>query len=319
MNLPEHIRKFPYVLAPLAGYTDHAFRLICREYGASLTYTEMVSEYTIATPRLKPRMVKITHFTEAERPVGIQLFGNRPEMFHDAAKACEEMGFDLIDINFGCPVRRVAGSGSGSSLLLDLPLAAKIVENTVRAVKIPVSIKIRSGWDSEKQVFLDFNKMAEDYGVSIITLHPRTRAQMFKGRSNWEHIRILKQKSKLFVIGNGDVTSRDEALRMQKETGCDAVMIGRAAIGNPFLFKQIAEPGYEPTVRERLQTAKRHFELLYSFKEMHGLFEARKYFNKYIKGFDRAADLRKKLMTIEDREEIIKVLDSLPEMQEPIK
>ncbi len=314
MNVLEQIKKFPYVLAPLAGYTDHAFRMLCREYGASIAYTEMVSEYTMAVPRLRPKMEKLTYFTPEEKPVAIQLFGNRADMFYDAAKASEEMGFDLIDINFGCPVRRIAGSGSGASLLLDLPLAEKIVQNTVKAVKVPVSIKIRSGWDDSKIVFLEFNKMAEDNGVSIITLHPRTRMQQFKGKSNWEHIRILKEKSKLFVIGNGDVITAGDAFRMQKETGCDAVMIGRAAIGNPFIFKEIMEPGYMPSLRERILTSLSHFELLYSFKGQRGMLEARKYFNKYIKGFDRAADVRKKLMTMDDKDEIVKYISGLQEV-----
>lgn len=315
MNLFEHVKKFPFVVAPLAGYTDYPFRKLCREYGASLAYTEMVSEFTMATERLRPRMEKLTYFTPEEKPVGIQLFGNKADMFYDAAKAAEEMGFDIIDINFGCPVRKVAGSGSGASLLLDILLAEKIVQNTVKAVKIPVSIKIRSGWDDKTQVFLDFNKMAENNGISAITLHPRTRMQMFKGKSNWEHIKILKENSKLFVIGNGDVTNRDDAFRMKKETGCDAVMIGRAAIGNPFIFKEIADETYSPTLRERIITASRHFELLYALKGRFGMLESRKYFNKYLKGFDRASDVRQILMKLEDREEILRFLKNMPEAQ----
>ncbi|MEI7543008.1 MAG: tRNA dihydrouridine synthase DusB [bacterium] len=315
MNLFEHIKKFPFIVAPLAGYTDYPFRKLCREYGASLAYTEMVSEFTMATPRLRPRMEKLTYFSQEEKPVGIQLFGNKADMFYDAAKAAEEMGFDIIDINFGCPVRKVAGSGSGASLLLDLPLAEKIVQNTVKAVKIPVSIKIRSGWDDKKDVYLEFNKMAEDNGVSAITLHPRTRMQMFKGKSNWEHIRLLKEKSKLFVIGNGDVTNSNEAHRMIKETGCDAVMIGRAAIGNPFIFKEIADDTYSPTLRERIMTSARHFEMLYILKSRFGMLEARKYFNKYLKGFDRASDVRQALMKMEDRDEILNFLKNMPEAQ----
>jgi tRNA-dihydrouridine synthase B len=313
MNLFDSVKKFPYILAPLAGYTDYAFRKLSREYGASLAFTEMVSEYTMAVPKLRPRMEKITYFTPEEKPVGLQLFGNKAEMFADASKAGEEAGFDIIDINFGCPVRRVAGAGSGASLLLDLPLAQKIVQNTVKAVKIPVSIKIRSGWDEKADVYLDFNKMAEDSGASMITLHARTRMQMFRGRANWEHIRILKEHSKLFVVGNGDVLCRQDALRMREETGCDAVMIGRGAIGNPFIFREIADPAYKPTVRERILTGIRHFELLYSFKGRHGMLEARKYFNKYIKEFDRAAEVRKNLMSMEDSAEIVAYLKNLPE------
>jgi tRNA-dihydrouridine synthase B len=316
MNLFDSIKKFPYILAPLAGYTDYAFRKLSREYGASLAFTEMVSEYTMAVPRLRPRMEKITYFTPEEKPVGLQLFGNKAEMFADAAKAAEEAGFDIIDINFGCPVRRVAGAGSGASLLLDLPLAQKIVQCTVKAVKIPVSIKIRSGWDEKAYVYLDFNKMAEDCGVSMITLHARTRMQMFRGRANWEQIRILKEHSKLFVVGNGDVLGRQDALRMRQETGCDAVMIGRGAIGNPFIFREIADPAYKPTVRERILTGIRHFELLYSFKGRRGMLEARKYFNKYIREFDRAAEVRKNLMSMEDGAEIVTYLKNLPEAME---
>ncbi len=310
MDLIKKIKKFPYVLAPMAGYTDHVFRMLAKEYGASLVFTEMVSVYSIIHHRQK--ISKLLYFSKKEKPVGIQLFGNNSLLFNEAANIAAEMGYDLIDINFGCPANKVIRTKAGAYLHKDLKAVEETIKNTVKgAGKIPVSIKMRSGWDEMNKNFLDIAKIAEDNGVKIITLHPRTRMQMFKGKSNWQHIKELKEKSHLFIIGNGDVVDRNSALRLMKETGCDAVMIGRAAIGNPFIFKQIKDENYEPTFKERVKTAIKHFKMLHKFKGKRGLLEMRKYYSKYIKGFSNASEIRSKIITETDSKKIINTLKSL--------
>ncbi|HDQ26123.1 MAG TPA: tRNA dihydrouridine synthase DusB [bacterium] len=309
MEIIEKIRLFPYVLAPLAGYTDHPFRLLCKEYGASLVFTEMINIHSISIKR--ERVEKLLYFSDDERPVGIQLFGNGQKRYAQAAEAAEKAGFDLIDINFGCPVQKVVKAGGGAYHHKDISSVAETIKAVTGAVKkTPVSVKMRIGWDMESLNYLEIAKIAEDAGVSIITLHPRTRGQMFSGKADRSHIKKLKEASKCFIIGNGDVTDRESARAMIEETGCDAVMIGRAAIGNPFIFKQIKEPGYVPSLTERVEAALRHLELLVEFKGGRGLLEMRKFYAKYIKGFDGAAELRKRLVMQESAAEVKVLLRS---------
>lgn len=307
MNLIEHIKKFPFVLAPLAGYTDHPLRMLCRRYGASLTFTEMINVHSMVKNRVK--ISQMLYYTQEEKPVGVQLFGNDPARFKEAAAAAEELGFDLVDINFGCPVQKVTKAFAGAYHHKDLNSVAATIKAAVEGVKkIPVSIKMRIGWDHNNLNYLDMAKIAEDSGVSIITLHPRTRGMMFTGKADWIHIKILKEKSKCFIIGNGDVTNREEALRMKSETSCDAVMIGRAAIGYPFIFREIADPAYNPSGREMIETAIRHFQMLHEIAGDKGIFEMRKYYSRYIKGFEGVSEIRKKLVVMEDPGEILKFL-----------
>jgi nifR3 family TIM-barrel protein len=310
MDLIKKIKKFPFVLAPMAGYTDYPFRILAREYGASLVFTEMVSVYSVIHHREK--VSKILYFTKKEKPIGVQLFGNNSLLFYEAAKICVSLGFDLIDINFGCPANKVVRTKAGAYLHKDLKAVEETIKNTVKgAGKIPVSIKMRSGWDDNNKNFLDMAKIAEQNGVKIITLHPRTRLQMFKGKSNWEHIKKLKEHSKLFIIGNGDVTDRESAYKMLNETSCDAVMIGRAAIGNPFIFKEIKDKSYSPTFNEKINIAIKHLKLLYKFKGKRGIMEMRKYYSKYIKSIKDASEIRKKLVIEDDVEKITGMLKEL--------
>lgn len=309
MALFDEIKKFPFVLGPMAGYTDHPFRLLCRQYGASLTYTEMISVHTMA--KAHPKLKSYSYFVPEEKPVGVQLFGAYPDLYYDAVKRAQDLGFDTIDINMGCPVPKVVGSGGGAVLMKNVPMAAKITAEAVRAATVPVSIKIRSGWDASSINFLELNKMAEDLGVSMITLHARTRSQMFTGKANWDHIAELKAKSKLFVMGNGDVSDRASGYKMLNDTKCDAVMIARAAIGHPFIFREIADENYRPKLSEKYEVAKRHFDLLVNFKGSRGLFEMRKFFNKYFREFSRAAFIRQELMAIEDIEQVRAYLERM--------
>jgi len=312
IKLFEAIEEFPFVLAPLAGYSDHPFRILCKEFGATLVFTEMINVHSITNAKARKRLKNILYYSPEERPIGIQLFGNKPDMFYEAASVAKDMGYDLIDINFGCPVRKVVHSKNGAYLMTDPALACNIIKRTVEAAgDIPVSIKIRSGWDENSINFLEFNKMAEENGVTIITLHARTKAQAFSGRAAWSNITELKKISKLFVIGNGDITDRDSANKIMEITSCDAGMIGRGAIGNPFIFKSIKDEKYSPSHADKINVALRHFDLMSEFKGKRAVFEIRKFIAKYIKDFDDAAKIRKELFAIEDVDRIKEYLKSL--------
>ncbi len=311
MTLFDAVRENPYILAPLAGYTDYPFRKLSREYGASLVYTEMVSIHSM-TRRGLDRIKHLLYFDKSEHPIGIQLFGNDPARFHDAAAIAESLGFDLVDINFGCPVQKVIKANAGAFHHKDLKSVEETIKAAVSAVKkIPVSIKMRSGWCADTVNFMEMARIAEDNGVSIITLHPRTRSQMFTGKSDWSHIKELKEKSKLFIIGNGDINTRQDALRMKTETGCDAMMIGRAAIGHPFIFREIAEEGWHPDRSERVKAALRHLELLHEFKGGRGIMEMRKYYGRYFKGFEGIGEIKKELVALEDYGEVVKMISGI--------
>jgi nifR3 family TIM-barrel protein len=208
-------------------------------------------------------------------------------------------------------VQKVTKALAGAYLHRDLNAVTATIKAVVEAVKIPVSIKMRIGWDSNSINYLEMAKIAEDNGVKIITLHPRTRSMMFTGKADWQHIRILKERSKCFIIGNGDAVDRETALKMKQETGCDAVMIGRAAIGNPFIFRQIADPAYEPSSKEMFETAIKHFEMLWDIAGPRAALEIRKYYKHYIKDFTGAADARRTLMAMTGRDEIIGYIKQL--------
>ncbi|PKL91652.1 MAG: tRNA dihydrouridine synthase DusB [Candidatus Goldiibacteriota bacterium HGW-Goldbacteria-1] len=314
MDIFESIRQFPYVLAPLAGYTDSPFRKIAKKFGASFVWTEMINEHTMA--RFHDRIEPLYRYDEEEHPIGMQLFGKEPALFGEAAARAQALGFDAVDINFGCPARAVTNGGSGSAMMKDINKAEAIVKAVVGAVKIPVGIKIRSGWDDSHRNFMDFNKMAEDNGVSFICLHPRTRAQMFREHSNWDELKRLKQESRLFVTGSGDIMTAADALRMKKETEVDAVMVARGAMNSPFIFKEIKEPGYQPSFRERIELASFHYEEMLKYRGHRAVFEMRKYFGRYLKGFNNAVAARVALFKMDDEQQIREFLKQLPELEE---
>ena len=314
MNIFERIKEFPYVLAPLAGYTDSPFRKIAKRFGASFVWTEMINEHTMA--RYHDKIEPLYRYDEEEHPIGMQLFGKEPALFGEAAAKAQALGFDAVDINFGCPARAVTNGGSGSAMMKDIKKAREVVKAVVSSVTIPVGIKIRSGWDDNNRNFMDFNAMAEDNGVSFICLHPRTRSQMFKGHSNWDELKLLKEKSKLFILGSGDIMTAADALRMKKETGVDAVMIARGAMNSPFIFKEIKEPGFQPSFRERIDLASFHYEEMLKYKGHKAVFEMRKYFGRYLKGFDNAVAARVALFKMEDEQQIREFLRRLPEIEE---
>ena len=288
----------PIILAPMDGYTDIPFRTVIKEMGADIIYTEFAHSDALMYENEKTQ--NKTKIMEYERPVVIQIFGKKPENMAIAAKLMEKNNPDYLDLNFGCPSPTVAGNGSGSALLKDLPLLEKICETVKDAVSIPVTAKTRIGWDFANINILEVAKIFERTGMETITLHPRTRSQKFKGSADWRYIKLLKQNTHLPVIGNGDIKSPEDAKRMFDETGCDGVMIGREAISNPWIFRQVKEyletGNYQKDIplEDRISLCLRHFELSIEFKgDIRAMFEMRKLFSYYFKGLSNIKRFKK--------------------------
>ena len=300
---------FPFFLAPMAGVTDYAFRVIAKEFGAGVVYSEFVSAHGII--RKNEKTLNMIKFSEFERPIGIQIFGDTPEVMESAARLVyEKFKPDLIDINYGCPVPKVTKKGAGSAALKDLCLMEDITEAVVKAVDIPVTVKMRAGWNSENIVSTKAGINLEKIGIKAITLHPRTTVQMYKGHANWDLIKELKDSVNIPVIGNGDIKNIDDINKMFTQTNCDGIMIGRAALGNPWFFTQIKkyinnEDFNEISLEERLQICQKHLELLVQIHgEVVGSNNMKKHFAWYFKGFKGASFLRKKFLLAKNYSEM---------------
>jgi len=281
------------ILAPLAGVTDTTFRRLCRENGADIVVTEMVSAKGLLCDPV--RSGRYLAFEEAERPVGAQLFGADPGEIAEAAAEVARRGFDFVDINMGCPVRKVTGGGSGAAILSNPRLAGEIARAAVRAAGIPVTAKIRSGFGTEKETYLAVAEELFAAGTAAVTLHPRHRGQMFAGSADWTQIAALKRAFPgETIIGNGDVRTPGDAARMLAETGCDSVMIGRAAMGNPWIF------GPFPTPEARRALILRHGEEMFLRHGEHGMKEMRKHLAWYSRGIQGAAAFRSELPKVAD-------------------
>ena len=281
------------ILAPLAGVTDTTFRRLCRENGADIVVTEMVSAKGLLCDPV--RSGRYLAYEEAERPVGAQLFGSDPGEIAEAAAEVARRGFDFVDINMGCPVRKVTGGGSGAAILSNPRLAGEIARAAVRAAGIPVTAKIRSGFGTEKETYLAVAEELFAAGIAAVTLHPRHRGQMFAGTADWTHIAALKRAFPgETIIGNGDVRTPGDAARMLAETGCDSVMIGRAAMGNPWIF------GPFPTPEARRALILRHGEEMFLRHGEHGIKEMRKHLAWYSRGIQGAAAFRSELPKVAD-------------------
>ncbi|UCG62430.1 MAG: tRNA dihydrouridine synthase DusB [Candidatus Zixiibacteriota bacterium] len=293
------------LLAPLAGVSNRPFRVLAIKAGAALTYTEMVSSEGII--RNQQKTLSMMEFGPDEKPIAIQLFGANPEVMRQAAQiAVEKYGPDVIDINFGCPVKKVVNKNGGAAVLKDMDLTRDIIEATVEgAAGIPVTIKMRTGWDDANPVYIQAGQIAQKAGAGAITLHARSRAGAFSGRADWSAIKNLKDSVDIAVIGNGDINTPEDARRMFDETGCDAVMIGRAAMKNPLIFKHInhylntGEKLPEPTTKDKIELALEHARLMAEYYgEERGIKMMRRYLGWYVTGFHNATILRPKLFQV---------------------
>lgn len=316
LNIGNVVLDNPLILAPMAGVTDLPFRLLCKEQGAGLVCMEMVSAKAIYYRNKNTE--SLLEIDAGETPVSLQLFGSDPEIISEMAKRIEERPFSILDINMGCPVPKVVNNGEGSALMKDPRLVEEIVSKTVRAVQKPVTVKIRKGFDEDHVNAVEIARVAESAGAAAVAVHGRTREQYYHGKADWEIIRQVKKAVKIPVIGNGDVDSPDAAERLLAETGCDGIMIGRGAQGNPWIFHQILrwmETGEEekkPDLQEVKEMILRHGRLLTEYKgEYTGVREMRKHVAWYTSGYPNSSKLRGRIneaQTLEELEGLIRAL-----------
>ncbi len=310
MNTPLHIKNLTIpgrlFLAPIAGYTDSPFRQIARRHGAAMTFSELVSAEGII--RGNDKTLELMRFTDAERPFALQIFGSDPSSMAEAARRVEQTGVDAVDINLGCPAPRVCGPGTnaGAALLKYPGQVEEIAAAVVRAVSIPVTAKIRIGWDAQNLTYREIMRALENSGVSMVAVHGRTKAQRYGGLADWEVIREIRERSRLVIVGNGDIKSFQDA-RMRLETSlCQAVMIGRGAIGNPWIFS-----GVTPSLHGIVNLVKEHLDLMMDFYGEYGVILMRKHIVQYFHGFRDASRIRKELVTATSRHEILDILGAL--------
>jgi tRNA-dihydrouridine synthase B len=304
-------------LAPMAGITDRAFRYLCKEQGCALTFTEMVSAKGLIYDN--PHSERLLFVKDEDRPTAVQIFGSDPGLMAEAASMIQHR-FDIIDINMGCPTPKVVKNGEGAALMRTPGLAAEIIRRTVQAIKRPVTVKIRKGWDTASINAIEIGRLAEENGAAAVTIHGRTREEFYSGKVDWSIIRKAKQYLNIPVIGNGDVFTPEDAVAMIEKTGCDAVMIGRGAQGNPWIFSRaisLLQNGMltdEPSMDDILGTIKRQLDLMIEYKEERiAIKEMRKHVGWYIRGMKNAALLRREVNRAETREQLFELLEDYRE------
>jgi nifR3 family TIM-barrel protein len=310
----------PLLLAPMEDVTDPSFRAMCKGFGADMMYTEFISSDGLIRDAAKS-LAKLV-ISDAERPIGIQLYGHLIEPMVEAARVAESAGPDIIDINFGCPVKKIANRGAGSGMMRDVPLMVEMTRQIVNAVRTPVTVKTRLGWDDDHKNIEEIALRLQDVGIAALTIHGRTRAQMYRGQADWTLIGAVKNNPAIHIpiIGNGDISSPEGAAEAFDRWGVDGVMIGRATYGRPWIFREVkhylatGEILPQPSVIERVEIAKRHLLLSVEVKgEKVGVLEMRRHLSSYFKGLPDFKATRLALVTLTDVAELLRTLDSVAE------
>lgn len=310
--------EFPLLLAPMEDVSDPPFRALCKEQGADVVYTEFISSEGLIRDAAKS--VQKLDIYDKERPVGIQIFGANLDSMLKTVEIVERSKPDFIDINFGCPVKKVVSKGAGAGILKDIPLMVKLSEAMVKHTKLPITVKTRLGWDDDSIFIQEVAERLQDVGIQAIAIHGRTRAQMYKGEAVWEPIANVKNNARMFipVFGNGDVNSPEKALLMRDKFGLDGAMIGRASIGNPWFFANVkhffktGEHLPSPGILERVETAKRHLQMAIDWNGEHtGLFETRRHYTNYFKGIPDFKAYRLKMVTSDTKEAVFEVFEEV--------
>lgn len=310
--------EFPLLLAPMEDVSDPPFRMVCKENGADLMYTEFISSEGLIRDAAKSRM-KLDIY-EYERPIGVQIFGSDTETMVKCAEIIDATNPDLLDINYGCPVSKVTCKGSGAGILKDIPKMVSMTEAIVKASKLPVTVKTRLGWDEQSKNVVDVAERLQDIGIQALTIHGRTRVQMYKGSADWELIAKIKEnpRMKIPVFGNGDIDSPEKALEYKNRYGVDGIMIGRATIGYPWIFNEIkhyfatGEKLAPPTIQQRAEACRKHFEFSIKWKgQVLGVLEMRRHYSNYFKGLPNFKDDRMELVLSKEPEAIIAKLEDI--------
>lgn len=311
---------FPLLLAPMEDVSDPPFRALCKEQGADVVYTEFISSEGLIRDAAKS-VIKLDIY-EKERPVGIQIFGAELDSMLQAVDIVEKSNPDIVDINFGCPVKKVVCKNAGAGILRDIPLMVKLTEEIVKRTKLPVTVKTRLGWDSDSIKIVEVAERLQDVGIEAISIHGRTRVQMYKGEADWRPIAEVKnnQRMRIPVFGNGDVDTPEAAVKMRDEYGLDGAMIGRASIGYPWFFKEVkhyiktGEHLAPPTMEERVEAARRHLQMSIDWKgEKLGVFETRRHYTNYFKGIPHFKEYRMKMVTSDDSADVFAAFDEVLE------
>jgi len=314
------LSDFPLLLAPMEDVSDPPFRALCKEQGADVVYTEFISSEGLIRDAAKSTM-KLDIY-EKERPVGIQIFGANLESMLQSVEIVEKSNPNIIDINFGCPVKKVVCRGAGAGILKDIPLMVKLTEEMVKHTNLPITVKTRLGWDNESIKIVEVAERLQDVGCRAISIHGRTRAQMYKGEANWKPIAEVKNNPRMHIpiFGNGDVDTPEKAMEMRDKFGLDGAMIGRASIGNPWFFKQVKHyfktGNHLPPVslEERVEAARRHLQMAIEWKgEKLGVFETRRHYTNYFKSIPHFKEYRMKMVTTDDSKGVFEVFDEVLE------